>query len=226
MALHELVPTLRGIRDAAEQLAEQVDLAEQDEDLLSVRSDFALLGIGNKLRALARELEGQMRTADRPFTVATVGEFKVGKSTFINALLGLRGQDALSAEDDPDTACSILLRGRDDGDPEARLHFMDDNPADATWANAVRLTSQVWLDAHPDDAAVARRIVEVEYFVSHPLLANLRINDLPGTGSRYWREHTALTHQKMKEADAVLWVVGESEPSADGRRNLQIGLST
>jgi len=222
MALHELVPTLEGLRDAADRLADRVDLAERDEDLQSARAEFSLGGVGSTLRALARELDGQVRTADRPFTVAVVGEFKVGKSTLLNALLGLRGEEALSAKDDPDTACSILIRGRDEDDPEARLHFEDDSHEETTWARAVGLTSQVWLDSHPEDAAVAARLVEVEYFVAHLLLADLRINDLPGTGSRYWSEHTALTHEKMKQADAVLWVVGEREPSADGRRNLQI----
>lgn len=220
MALHELVPALEGLRDNAYRLAEKAEKTEND--LKAAHPDFTLGGVGAELHRIVLELEGQVRTADRPFTVAVVGEFKVGKSTFLNAILGLRGAQALTAKDDPDTACSILIRGRDAGDPEARLHFDGGSYEDTTWAHAVGLTSQVWLNDHPEDASVAARLLEVEYFVASPLLANFQINDLPGTGSRYWATHTELTYKKMKEADAVLWVVGEREPSADGQRDLQI----
>jgi len=54
MALHELVPTLEGLRDAADRLADRVDLAERDEYLQSARAEFSLGGVGSTLRALAR----------------------------------------------------------------------------------------------------------------------------------------------------------------------------
>ena len=223
MAVHELIPTFQGLRDSATRLASLASEQEKNPELRAAKSDFSLGGVDSLLRSLAAELDGQIRTAERPFTVAVVGEFKVGKSTFINALLGLHGGDALSAKDDPDTACSVLLRARQDGDPEARLMFFDGNSEETTWGRAIGLTSQVWLDEHPEDQATAARLIEVQYFVKSSLLSRFQINDLPGTGSRFWREHSALTHRKMKEADAILWVVsGEREPSADGKRNLEI----
>lgn len=222
MSVRELIPTLAGLHDSVSQLAERVSGVDRNAELRSVRSDFTLGGVEAILRSLSAEIDGQIRTSERPFTVAVVGEFKVGKSTLINALLGLRGNASLSAKDDPDTACSILVRERGQGEPEARLLFTNGEQEDTTWMRAVGLTSQVWLDEHPDDKGLACRLLEVQYFVANPLLARFQINDLPGTGSRFWREHSELTHRKMKEADAILWVVGEREPSADGKRNLEI----
>ena len=222
MSLRELVPTLDGLRETASRLADSVDRTTGAETICEDWPDFHVGGAAAKLRGLAEQLEGQVRTAHRPFTVAVVGEFNVGKSTFLNGFLGLLGEAALSANDDPDTACSILLNGRSGGDPEARLHFKDGTTEETSWERAKGLTSQVWLNGHPEDVEVARELLEVEYLIAHPLLGKVQINDLPGTGSRYWREHTALTHDKMKQADAILWVVGETEPSADGRRNLEI----
>ena len=54
-------------------------------------------------------IDAQRKTAERPFTVAVVGEFKVGKSTFLNGLLRLSGDDRLSTQDSPDTAVSTLM---------------------------------------------------------------------------------------------------------------------
>lgn len=223
MALYELIPTLKNLRQGAQHLAERINQVEQNKDLKSELPDFSLRNAGTILQNLTHEIDGQINTAERPFTVAVVGEFKVGKSTFLNAFLGLHGEKALSAKDDHDTACSILIRGRNEGDPEARLVFEDGSHEDTTWERAIGFTSQVWLNANPADAKKAAGLVEVEYFIAHPFLMNLQINDLPGTGSRYLEEHTELTHRKMKQADAVLWIVSDSsEPSADGSRNLHI----
>ncbi len=222
MSARELIPTFEGLRGSLRRLAEQVSVVESDQDLHATQPEFTMGGVEAKLRSLAIDIDGQIRTAERAFTVAVVGEFKVGKSTLINAILGLHGDAALSAKDDPDTACSTLIRAREEGDPEARLLFTDGQHEDTTWGRAIGLTSQVWLDRHPEDKGIASRLIEVQYFVATPLLARFQINDLPGTGSRFWLEHSELTHRKMKEADAILWVVGEREPSADGKRNLEI----
>ena len=214
-----LLPTLCRYRDSVLDLQAKIERTDLDPDVSHLEPGLRLAA-GTVLPSVAKELQGQIETANRPFTVATVGAFKVGKSTMLNALLGLRGDARLSDQDTPDTACSVLLRFRTPADPEARIRYLDGSTEDTTWAEAKRLTSQVWLNAHPVDAQRSAKVEEVEYFVANPVLAQLNLNDLPGTGSRYWREHSELTHRKMKEADAILWIVGEDEPSADDRVDL------
>ena len=222
MSLSELIPTLEGLAANVTSLANRVTEQDQDPALKAVHPDFSLKGLGNTLNDLASEVNGQIATARRATTVAVVGEFKVGKSTFINSMLNLQGADALSTEVSPDTACSILIRGRGPDDPQARLVFDNGATEDTDWAHAVNLTSQVWRDTHPEDPSLTKGIKEVEYFCDHPLLAHVNINDLPGTGSRYYEEHTEYTRRKMKEADIILWIVGEEEPSQDGFRDISI----
>jgi len=212
MALDDIVPQLTRLQDTLEGLRRYLEETSQAGEL-KIRVD---------LQHLINQVEGQIRTAEREFTIAVVGEFKVGKSTLLNGLLGLTGEAALSAEDTPDTACSIMLRHRQPDLPEARLVFLDGSVVETTWAQAKRLTSQVYLDQHPAERGRAHQLREVEYFVASPLLAQAQLNDLPGVGSRYWDNHTELTHKIMKEADAILWVVADREPSQDARHALSI----
>lgn len=216
-----MIPLLRGASDELKGLSAQLRGAEGKSEIVADFPQFSI-GQASVLEALASELDGQVRTAGRRFTVAVVGEFKVGKSTFLNALLRLTGDAALSSGDNPDTACSILLRYRDAGTPEARLSFLDGTSQEVPWTRARQLTSQIHLNDHPADLEISRRLLEVEYFVASPVLAQLNLNDLPGTGSRYWKEHTAETHRRMKEADAVIWMVAEAEPSASAKQDLAI----
>jgi dynamin family protein len=215
MSLQEVLPTLVEARSTLAALESRLLEAERDEELA--------LSSG-KLHPLINELTALIETAERAFTVAVVGEFKVGKSTLLNGLLGLSGDAALSAQDSPDTARSILLRGREAGDPEARLHFDDGRPGeDVSWVEAKRLTSQVSQEESPAIAERARRLREVEYFAASPLLARFHFNDLPGTGAHHRLRHTEIAHQRMKLADAVLWVVaGDREPGADARQDLAV----
>jgi len=211
MALNEIVLTLKGIKNTFRQL---------DEMFISMKD---VVEYNNQFADLLTDVEGQLKTANRPFTIAVVGEFNVGKSTLLNALLRLSGEATLSSEETADTAVSTLIRYRDSGCPEARLHYFDGRPPeDVSWERAKCLTSQVYLNAHPDEKVLNRRLVEVEYFVDDDILLSLQFNDLPGTGSLYWEKHTKLTHKKMREADAILWIVGEEEPSAVGKHDLDV----
>lgn len=221
MALHELKPSLVGMKEAVSGVGAAITALENDATMKALHADFTLDG-AQVMSNIAQELQAQLDTADQSFTIAVVGAFKVGKSTFLNALLGLYGDQRLSTKDRPDTACSTLLRFRGADDPEARINYLDGRVEDVSWAQASNFTSQVWLDAHPDDARKAGMVSEVEYFLQNDLLAQININDLPGTGSRYWREHTELTHRKMKEADAIFWIVGEEEPSKTDLEDLRI----
>jgi len=222
MSLSEAIPTLKAVKQVMEECHDKITLYRKPEDP-ELKELLPKLSYDGELKALASEVSNQIRTANRPYTVAVVGEFKVGKSTLLNGILGLHGDEALSTEATPDTACSIILRHRSPGDPESRIHFADrPEPEDTSWEKAKRLTSQTWLDNHPSDQKRARQLIEVEYFLDKPLLVSINLNDLPGTGSRYWREHTKRTHETMKQADAVVWVVGDDEPSADAKLDLEI----
>lgn len=163
------------------------------------------------------EIERQDRTANRRFTVAFVGMYNCGKSTILNSLLGLQGEARLSDNDSPDTARSIRIGYRaDPGDPECVLHFGDGTHQECAWAEARAFTSEVYLEEHPEARARAEQLLEVEYYLADPLLLSLDFLDLPGTGTGNWRTHTALTHQRLKEAELIFWVIGTCAPEPTG----------
>jgi len=224
MALIEITPTLQSLEDRINEIAEtlkrtQLTVSERGR---TVFEEPPALGDAETLRKVAVEVHNQLRTAERTFTIALVGAFKVGKSTLLNALLGLTDPARLSTEVQPDTACSTLIRYRDQDDPEARLHFANGTVEDVSWGRARQMSSQVWLENNPEDMNMVESLIEIEYFVRNDLLVGMNLNDLPGTGSRYWKEHTELTHEKMKTADAILWVIGEEEPGAADLEDLAI----
>ncbi|HBL30950.1 MAG TPA: hypothetical protein DD490_29300 [Acidobacteria bacterium] len=171
------------------------------------------------------EVERQAKTALKRFTVAFVGMYNCGKSTILNSLLGLQGMARLSDQDSPDTAKSIRLGYRADAEaPECMLHFRDGSTETMAWAEARTLTSEVYMEEHPAARRKAEEVVEVEYFLANPLLLSLDFLDLPGTGTSNWRTDTALTHQRLKEADLVFWVIGTStaEPARTDLEDLRI----
>jgi len=222
MALDELLPTLTAANERLLDAHGRLSALTADADLGKHWPEFELR-YGGELERFAEELEGQVRTAQRPYTIALVGEFNVGKSTLLNGLLGLNGDAALATNDDPETACSTVIAYRaPDSSVEARLSLRDGSVREVTWARARQLTSHDWLRDHPEDARLASETVEVRYYVAHDLLSRFELNDLPGTGSRFWRTDTELTHRKMKEADAILWLVGAEEPSRDAQRDLLV----
>jgi len=171
------------------------------------------------------EVERQAKTAHKRFTVAFVGMYNCGKSTILNSLLGLQGAARLSDQDSPDTAKSIRLGYRTDAEaPECALHFRDGSTETMAWAEARAFTSEVYLEEHPAARRKAAELVEVEYFLTNPLLLSFDFLDLPGTGTSNWRTDTALTHQRLKEAELIFWVIGTStaEPARTDLEDLRI----
>ena len=221
MSDHALLVPLSLAHDRVAAIGHAIDTAQADAALRAAIPTLDLRVDRHELNARAASIAELIRAATRPFTLAVIGEFKVGKSTLLNALLGLSEADALSAQDDPDTARSIVLRHRHDGDPEARLRFVDGTTEDATRVRARQLSSQVHLTAHPEDVAFAAKVVEIEMLFASAVLDRVLLNDLPGTGSRHGKAHDDIAHQRAREADAVLWVVGMDEPSADARDDLE-----
>lgn len=211
--VHDLIPLMKEMRNT---------LSVKSEEF---KSTLAEIGVtpGNYNKVI-RAIDRQIQTAGNEFTVAFVGEFKTGKSTIINTLLELSGEERLSSEYKADTAkCIRLLYKDDSNDEEAEILFEGEAESEKlTWREAKKYTSQIALDRDAGLREKADRIQEVRYYLEKPLLVTLNILDLPGTGSSHMADHTELTLQKLNEADIVFWVVSTlNEPGAEAVENLQ-----
>ena len=153
------------------------------------------------LRTEAIEL--QRRLAEGRFYVACVGQFKRGKSTLINALIG---HDVLPTGVVPITSIPTVIRFGD------------------CLAVRVRLSGQSWRDADPasisdfvaeDRNPRNRKGVEaIELYVTSPLLADgMCLVDTPGLGSVFeWNADA--TRAFVPHIDAAIVVLGADPPLA------------
>lgn len=170
---------------------------------------------------LAAELRAvRERLLDPAFTVLVIGEFKQGKSSLVNALLGAA---VCPVDDDIATALPTVIRWSETWfaalflDPDSATA----DPAGAATPHAVRV--EVPLDqvaAHvtglgagtpaPDGPAPAQ-VRSVEIGVPSPLLqSGLVLVDTPGVGG-LGSAHSAVTVGALPMADAVLFVSDASQ---------------
>ncbi len=137
--------------------------------------------------------------ANQRFTLLVLGEFKRGKSTLINELLG---SDTLPVGAAPTTA--VLTRVRYGDEPSARV-LMDDGSAREIALN--RLVDEITL-AQTDEGTNERRhggIARAEVFVPAAICRDgIDIVDSPGLGEHATR--TEVTQQALPAADAVVFV--------------------
>jgi hypothetical protein len=217
MARIDLVELLRGMQEKFGGIHENIE---------KYQKTYKGFNYKNQYFQTAKKLYRQIETANKPFTVAFYGEFKVGKSTFINSLLPLLNDDALSHEDTADTAtCTRITYGEVKKEENTLLYFNDGQKTWTKvipWKEAKKYTSQVFLDKHPEFKKETKHLEEVEYKVNCDFLKFCDFLDLPGTGSRYYKEHTELTQQRLQEAELVIWLIGPEEPGAQARKELML----
>lgn len=148
----------------------------------------------------ARELAA--RITDGRFYVAWVGQFKRGKSTLINALIGER---VLPAGFLPVTAVSTVIRYGERLGARVRLR-------DGSWRNieASDLDLYVSEEGSPRNT---RGVVGLEVFAPSTLLSGLCLVDTPGLGSVF-TENSAATEAFIPHIDAALVVLGADPPLA------------
>lgn len=153
--------------------------------------------VAAEARALAeREAEGR-------FYVACVGQFKRGKSTLINALVGAR---ILPSGVVPVTSVPTVLRYGDTFRARVRLET-------AVWTSIepASIENFVSEELNPENA---KGVEAVEVFVPSALLASgMCLVDTPGLGSVFER-NTAATRAFVPHIDAVVAVVGADPPIA------------
>lgn len=149
----------------------------------------------------ARDLAG--RISEGRFYVACVGQFKRGKSTLINALIG---DAVLPVGFTPVTAVPTVIRFGEQR--RARIQARD-----GSWqeVSASDLNQYVSEECNPENAKGVRG---VEVFVSSSLLAGgMCFVDTPGLGSVF-TGNTAATQAFIPHIDAALVVIGADPPLA------------
>ena len=141
------------------------------------------------------------KLAEHAFNLVVAGEFKRGKSTVINALLGV---DLLPTGVVPLT--SVVTR----------LLYSDTPGATVIFENGE--THAVPLDTLPDyvteqgNPKNAKGVREVSVtFPGDWLKGGIRLVDTPGIGSVH-RHNTEATHQYLPQADAVIFVASVEQP--------------
>lgn len=168
--------------------------------------------LSEELERLAEECErlglpdraGQMRerrqTLERDaFRLMVLGEFKRGKSTLINAMLGA---DVLPAKVAPCTAVITELRWGEQ--PSARLHFRDARePQDIP---IQELKQHLCITEEEDEESLRTPYRKVEVYYPLALLKqNVELVDSPGLNEHEVRNELALEY--LPKADALLIVL-------------------
>lgn len=154
-----------------------------------------------------RDLAARWDTGE--FHLAVLGQFKRGKSTLINALLG---ETILPSAVIPATAVATRIRAG--ARAEAEVHFQDGRvQSSARSGNGEELTrflaDYVTEEGNPQNA---RCVARVDLHHPSPVLrAKVVLIDTPGVGSTF-RHNTEATLALLPECDAALFVVSADPP--------------
>jgi hypothetical protein len=135
-----------------------------------------------------------------------VGEFKQGKSSLINALLGI---DLCPVDDDIATSVPTGVRFADS--PQARVFFEPERDGVDGETEAIPVERVPDYVTEFADRTDPRRVKSVEVGLPHPMLADgLVLVDTPGVGG-LGSMHGTITIGALPMADGVLFVTDASQ---------------
>ncbi|MFZ0800413.1 MAG: dynamin family protein [Terriglobales bacterium] len=165
--------------------------------IASLAEQFSSTQITDDARSAAE------RIAEGRFYVACVGQFKRGKSTLLNALIG---EPILPSGVVPVTAVPTVVRfGERLG---ARVRLRSGEWSEIAIVDIEEYVSEV---RNPENS---KGVAGLEVFVPSPLLAEgMCFVDTPGLGSVF-AGNTAATHAFLPHIDAAIVVIGADPPIA------------
>ncbi|MCX8046978.1 MAG: dynamin family protein [Anoxybacillus gonensis] len=146
-------------------------------------------------KSFVNELIDIQETLKYPCIVAVAGEFKAGKSTFINALLG---EEVLASDVIPATAVvTKLVYGEK---KELIAHFTNGEKKNYSEEKLKQLTAEI-----KEGENLRKKLSFIELKLPNSLLKKITIVDTPGLNSNY-SHHTEATETFIKKADFVIWL--------------------
>lgn len=159
------------------------------------------LEIFEELEKNAIEMQAISTDSASPFTVVIMGEFKTGKSTFINTLLG---EDCLKSDVTPATAVITKLKYSDKKTLVA--HFNDKSSKEYS----IEMLDVLSSEGDPEGEKLRAQIHHLEISMPNPILKNLILVDTPGLNADN-PLHTIVTEEFMNHADLVLWIFSSAQ---------------
>jgi len=179
-------------------------IAESDADGAARLQRLAKLGEELGAEDVTKEaLELAARVSEGRFYLACIGQFKRGKSTLLNALIG---QSILPVGFVPVTAVATVIRYGPK--LKARVQFGDDSWQEIKASDLQQYVSE---EHNPENT---KGVAGAEVFVPSRLLSTgMCFVDTPGLGSVF-TGNTATTQAFIPHIDAALVVVGADPPLA------------
>lgn len=160
--------------------------------------------------ALSAVIAARERLA-RPLTIAVMGEFSSGKSTFVNALLGevVAPMGVLPTT----TTINVFRRGPNGG---ARVHNRD-----GSIATVARDDIHAFLQGLDDVAASRVRHIEIERTSAR--LGDAAVVDTPGLNALD-NFHERVAREFVDEADAIIWIFSATRGGAASEAGVLKGM--
>jgi len=169
-----------------------------------IAAEFQIASLGRQISA-CKALQGEEACVD----VVVIGQFKSGKSSFLNSLVG---RDVLPVGVIPvTTAITRLQYGEED---KAAVVNPDASSLDITLADVASYTSEA------ENPSNQKGIAAVDVFLpSIKRYAGLRLIDTPGLGSVF-AVHRDISHGILPEIGAAVLAVSSDRPLAEGDLSL------
>ncbi len=176
------------------------DYREERDGLLSVIEE--LLSIEAIPHSLSEELKEKL--LENRFNLVVVGQFKRGKTTFINSLLGI---PLLPTGVVPLTSIVTLLEYGDE--TEVKVFYNDGRIEEVSVG---QLPDYVTEKGNPRNVKDVAEVV-IKY-PSEYLKDGVRLIDTPGVGSVY-RHNTDVTYEYLPRSDATIFLISVDQPLSE-----------